>query len=427
MLKHILKTLKEIQEIPAAPFLPKPMLSYIKGELDGAGVEFIENDYALIVPPKNPDATKPKLIIMAHIDHPGGIVKNKKEGIFMGTIGRDRIAKIIETAELPVRFFDKEGMLKGKGKIAKLGGKNGYGCEIETDAKILVNYAIQYDLPTYYKENTKTVSAYNSDNGAPVATALTLAKAAEKNFKNFNAHFVFTTHEEVHQISAWKLAKDNDLHIEKNDLIINLECLRVESIDTKKYGRVEYDGGVVLQLSNAGCLFGYKNKGPNQAETLVKNVTKGAGIPLQLGIIGDSCDSRPFSQFGLTPNICSLTIPNKNKHNWDYENDEVTLETIYKKDIENLYRILVGIKNFSSKNLSEKLENNVSYVLKNKGAITNPKLMRYKRILNERLHIANKSIIKRGYFYPESLVDKTQDFHYKLLSYIKYFYLKLFS
>ena len=63
----------------------------------------------------------------------------------------------------------------------------------------------------------------------------------------------------------------------------------------------------------------------------------------------------------------------------------------------------------------------VSEKLKNENAVTDEVLLKRKAKLNNRLDIAYKSVVKRNYFYPQSVTDKLMDFVLKTISYLRYF------
>ena len=377
--------------------------------------EYINNNYSIIV--RVPRSDRPKLIIMTHADHPGVILKNNKEGLIMGSPGIERLKNILSKKSLGLRIFSPTGKYLGKGRAISLEGKNGRLIRIKSHLSIPRNSFATYDVE-YFQENDQDIKVYNADNAVTQAILLTLLK--EKHSSEFDLYIIFNLHEEVHQVSSWYHAKNNILDIRDSDFILNLECLKIENVDPKKYGSANYEDGVVLQLSNTGCLFGYKSKKENLTEKLIRYASSTSNIGIQTGVIKDSCDSRPFSYFNLTPNIATLTIPNRYKHNRG-EAGNIVAEQVYKKDINNCYEIIKTILKINPAKLT-KMSNieNVSYKIRQADGVTDHQLMAHKAMLNERLDTYYKNVIKRGYFYAEKPFDLFIDYYSKILLYIIY-------
>ena len=225
----------------------------------------------------------------------------------------------------------------------------------------------------------------------------------------------FSLNEEVHQISGWFLADENPINIKKNDIFLNLECLKVENI-AKAPTKANYEDGLVIQLSNIGCLFGYKSSKKNLTEVLLREAAKAENIPVQTGFIKDSCDSRPISYLNRTPNIATLTVPNKNKHNSD-EKGRIAVEGVYEKDVVNIYKMVKTALKISEDTVNNSKAKNHSEQARKNDAITDVNLMEKKARLNERLSFAYQAKVKRGYFYPQNARDWMNDYLGKIALY----------
>lgn len=414
--------LKEIiqsyQALPNAPFSQKHISAYVRNFLKSTGFEFDENDHFIIVKPTSTDKTKRNLLLMAHLDHPGMVLKNRHEGVVLGLKNTTQIIKYLETHPIKIRLFDPKGNSIGKADVKRIIPGPRQEVEINSDFDIPRNSIGMLDVESY-EENESILKLYNADDGIMVCILLYLLK--EKMLGDaYNTHVAFMKHEEVHQVSSWKFAKLNPLKLTDSDLILNLECAKTRSIDEEKYGVIDYDSGIVLQLSTGDCLLGYKNPGPNLVELAIKSIAQRGGIELQIGAVGDSCDSRPLTQFALTPNICTLTIPNKYKHD-GADDGMIRPEEIHTKDVATALQVLTSFSNTPIDFGNPELGASLSEKLKAEKAITNEASLQNKWVLNERLAIAYRSVVTRGYYYPESLLDHAQDFIYKLLSYAYYY------
>ncbi len=416
MIKKILQHTQKLQTIPNVPFLVEPIRNYIKEIINKNNYSFVDNRYSLIVNAvKNP--SKPKRIFMAHTDHPGIIIKNKYQGIAMGTLEVDRLKKILTQGAIKLRIFNPNGIFLGIGEMTDI-DKNDRDITLKIPFDVLPNSFAQYDMQ-YYKTDRNNIFAYSLDDSISVAILLSLLQS--KLESKYDIYFVFNLYEEVHQISAWNLAKNNFLKINKEDIFINLESQKVKNIDKSRYSTSNYSNGPILQLSNTGCLFGYNTKGSNNAESIIESTANKANMKLQLGLIMDSDDSRPFSYFPLTPNIATINIPNMFKHNCN-ENGEIVAEEVKKQDVVDVYELVKMIIESDTKQSNVK---NVSETLKSNDEITNKTLMKQKALLNNRLELSYYSVVKRGYYYPLTIKDKIADMFCKIGFYGLYYIQKL--
>ncbi len=85
-----IKFLKEFQEVSNVPFAVLPVKKYLEKKFKELNVKYMFDGvtYTVKIPPKDLDgkennnfeSERPKLILMAHTDHPGFILKNKTDG-----------------------------------------------------------------------------------------------------------------------------------------------------------------------------------------------------------------------------------------------------------------------------------------------------------------------------------------------------------
>ena len=415
---EIINTFQKYQDVPNVPFLSKFTTDFVTDYLKTIGRHYEESKYGIVINPFKKEEIKPNLLIISHLDHPGIVLKNEQEGIFMGLIGTKALTDEVATNKISIKIFNPQGKYIGKGKVIEVDPSFKQKVRIETDIQVPINSYGQFDID-YFSQDQKNIYAYNADDGIAVAALLQVIK--DETATAYNVYYLFTKHEEIHQLSSWYYAKTNYFDLKDNDFVINLECLKVENIDND-ISKANYNDGVVLQLSNTGCLFGYKNRGQNYAETLVRQAATTRGLRLQIGVIKDSCDSRPFTQFALTPNIVTLTIPNKHKHD-GADDGKVTQEIIKKQDVSDFYELLMICMEtlIKESNPSE----NVTLKLKNNDSITNHTLMLNKALLNGRLEIAYSAALLRKHYYPENKLEELIDSILKILSYIKYYTTKL--
>lgn len=416
---ELTKLIKDYQVIANAPFAQKNTSKFITDYLDLHHIDYTKSNYGIFIHKKGSTANTQKLILMCHTDHPGIVLKNATEGVFFGSPHLERFVGKSQK----IRIFNEEGLYVGSGYITGITDLYTQRVGIFADCPVKKNYIAHLDIKPF-EEDVDKMYLYNADDGINVS--LLLYMVTQPYDSDLDLFFCFMIHEEVHQISSWKIASTNQLNITDEDFIVNLECLKIENILDGKYSCANYENGLVLQLSNTGCLFGYKDNRPNLSESLIGLAGLRACVPLQIGVIKDSCDSRPFSFFNLTPNICTITIPNRYKHN-ESNSGAVICEEIYKRDVYhmiNLLEQLLHIKKVDLDDLSS--EDIFSTKLKKHDDVTDKSLMYSKYVLNSRLNISTYPVVMRGYYYPKNLSDLIADFLFKALSYVVYFYIKLF-
>lgn len=340
-------------------------------------------------------------------------MKNSREGVIFGSPGVDRLNRLIKSQKgINFRVYSPDGNLIGKTTLVEI--KNDRRtCRFKSKINIPKNSLAQYDFNEYFIKNKNQLNVYNADDGVSVSTMLSIIS---ENLKSeYDVFWVFSLYEEVHQITSWHISKNNTLKINKDDLFLNLECQKVANVNPK-YPSSDYKKGVILQLSNTGCLFGYKSDKKNLTETLIRESAKQNKTKIQIGLIKDSCDSRPISYFNLTSNIATLNIPNEHKHN-ENGDGEIVLEKISLDDLINFYKIIKTALMVNPETLINSKETNLSYEIKKNDDITDVGLMESKANLNRRLALAYLPIVNRGYYFPVNTKDYLLDTISKILFY----------
>src|SRR5688572_16406594 len=171
--------LEKLQEVPSSPFAPTPPKEYIQNVLEEYKIPYEINDYYIIAKPNNKKGTK--LVLLSHLDHPAMIFKDHTTGLLLGSVGHDRLKKILENNSIPIRIYDEVGTYLGKGKITSLNLDPKY-FSFQSNIKIKRNYTAQYDF-AYYKDTGEHIDVYNADNAVDTAAMLSLlSKKIKSNF-----------------------------------------------------------------------------------------------------------------------------------------------------------------------------------------------------------------------------------------------------
>lgn len=417
MYKRTVEHLKEINSLPSSPFAVDLQVKYVELCLQKYGYKYEKTPYRLTV--HIPSNTKTKLVVMSHLDHPGAVLNGKGGGIFFGSVGLDRIEKKIKSG-FYLRVISSMGEKLGLVKLTGM-GRNKQNFTYSADFVVPRNSSAQFDIPVF-EEDDDYLRVYNSDNAIDTATMLALLE--EKFIPVYDTYFVFNIHEEVHQISAWKLARDNELDLGKHDMVLNLESPIITTNEKYDGPKLTYVDGPVMKLSNLGCLFGFMVAGENELEKRIELIAKKNNHKVQKCFAKGSDESRCFSSFANTASIVTLAIPNKYKHNWGTK-DEFVAEEILKKDVK-VFGVL--LYDFLTTPVEEKeLRKTVSLsdMVKKRDSITDRGDLKKKMILNNRLDIRYRPVVLRGYYFPESITDLLFDKVFGAGSYLYWFWANL--
>lgn len=401
--KRLKKIINEFYDIPAAPFCINQKSEYIKSYLSNKGFGYEETPYYISSTIREGTNGK-RILFFSHLDHPGFIFKNSREGIALGTLYLDKIKKYA-----PISVYSPSGEYLGDVELKKAHGLGNRDVEISSDFDIPKNSQGLWNTGNTKFADTKILGRSHDND---IVTCLMLNSIEEVSEGEYGIHFVFTKHEEVLQQSSYNISKNNSFDISENDIVINLESMKVYPItEEKEYSNLNYDDGPILNISEKSCL--YSTKGGNLAESMINNISDEKNIQIQRGLAGGTSDARHIVEFGLTDNVVTLNIPNRYKHNTDGK--RIRPEEVLIKDVLSVSKILKNILRSPDLNLSE--NNKDIQVDSIKDLIEERKSL---NILNRRLDIASHDTVGRGYYFPKSILDCAKDFFWKSLSYLYY-------
>lgn len=424
MKRDFIKILEDLSVVPNAPFGSDPRIKFVKKYVESLGMECYEDDVSIVVRAGNRNS-KHKLVFISHLDHPGFILRDNKRGHAFGTTYSSKILGSTAKKKLSVRVYDPYGEYLGLAYIDSFSGKDHCSISLTSGFDIPPNSQALWDVKPFEIVGDK-IYHISHDNDLP--TSVLLSALGDYSDSVFDIYFVFTLFEEVFQYSSYSLAKNNTLDMSENDIMINLESMKVYSVnngclDQKK---LNYSSGVVLNCSEKGCLYGWSFQDErNRAEDLVNNICENNNISIQRGLAGGSSDAWPFSEFGLTPHIVTLNVPNKYKHNVTNAG-KIVAEEVLIEDARNLSKIVKKVL-ASKVSFDEIKKSSLSMSLnaKRKHCVQDRDLMNQKKILNDRLYWSYRGWVRRRRVVPENLIDVIEDFVYKCFSYGVYLWVKL--
>lgn len=401
--KKLIKIIKEYYEIPSAPFCVGQKSEYIKSYLSNKGLEYEETPYYISSILRESTNGK-RILFFSHLDHPGFIFRNSRGGIALGTLYLDRI-----TEYAPISIYSPQGKYLGDVELKRAYGLGNRDIEVSSDFNIPKNSQGLWNTgETKFTDSKILGRSHDND----IATCLMLYNIDNVSKGEYGIQYIFTKYEEVLQQSSYNISRNNSLNISRDDIVVNLESMKVYPISKDgKYSNLNYKDGPILNISEKSCLYNTQER--NLAESMINNISEGENIQIQRGLAGGTTDARHIVEFGLTHNVVTLNIPNMYKHNTDGES--IRPEEVSTKDVLSVSEIIRNILSSNDLDFSENSKDIKSDFYKE--LIEKRKSL---NILNRRLDIASYDIARRGYYFPESILDSVKDSFWKSLSYIYY-------
>ncbi|MBI2357024.1 hypothetical protein HYV12_03185 [Candidatus Dojkabacteria bacterium] len=409
--KRLRKIVKELYAIPNAPYSLKLRSEYIKLKIKDAGLEYKETPYYISAKLNHGEDRRKKILFISHLDHPGFVFKDSKEGIAFGSLYLDRLKNL-----KPLNIYSPEGKYLGDAEISKVYGRDESKVLINADFNIPKNSQGLWDVGDVTFDEIN-ISGRSHDND--IATAILLNNMKRIESHDFDIIFLFTKHEEVLQQSSFHISKKNSLKLTGEDIVINLESMKVyPTTDDPQYSSLGYENGLVLNVSETTCIYSSKGDISNLSESLINNIVEGTGLNIQRGMAGGTSDARPLAIHGLTNNLVTLNVPNEFKHNSDGIN--VTAERVKIHDVISVDIIIRSILETPTLPLepnSKDISKDIVKIYPNFNTQTSQSYIR----INSRLDYAFRDVVKRGYYFPQSILDTLRDLYWKVISYIDYF------
>jgi putative aminopeptidase FrvX len=401
--------IEQLYAIPNAPFTVGHRSKYIKESILRASLEYVETPYYIYTKLSNGNGRK--IIFMSHLDHPGFVFKNSREATAFGSLYLDKVKNL-----KPISVFNPNGEYIGDVSITKVYGRDESLIEVDSEFDIPKNSQGLWNVGNVRVEEDKI---YGRSHDNDIVTSILLNNLRRVESSEFEIYFLFTKHEEVLQQSSYAFSKVNPLNITHDDIVVNLESMKVyPTTDNPRYSRLDYNSGVVLNVSEATCIYGQNTSERNIAESLVNNISTEKNLSIQRGMAGGTSDARLISMFNLTPNLITLNIPNQFKHN---TNDiSIVPEEVLVNDVITLDTIIKSIVDGSATNI-ETNQFDISSEIKSQFPSFGRDVSQQYAGINRRLHISNTYIINRGHYYPQSILETVADMYWKALSYLIYF------
>jgi putative aminopeptidase FrvX len=250
----------------------------------------------------------------------------------------------------------------------------------------------------------------SADNHSVTAVALVLAKWLSESQPEADVSFIFTKLEEVKQVSATLIARRNGTPFGNFDQCTHIIVLEAPSVGQTEGSknifdtRPSYDAGLIIRISDNDLIY-VIDRQPNLAESLALHAADSSQISYQHAPLISNCNATAYTLFGQCPNVISLAVPCRNKHNFDPEGQFV-LEMVSITDLSDLLNILQSLVISAQKPIDLHPARIIDPDRRHRGNHT--KQLRNKRKDWLRTALAAEPKLRAERLFPESLVERTR-------------------
>ena len=456
---------KTFDAIPNAPFLYQATLDKILERLQALGLKDISaaasskdgayalDDYCLYVNFKRGETNLP-LIIDSHIDHPGFVLNDQGYGIGFGSIGFERLKKLISTNQPEIDIFDNEGKFHCTKTITSFNYDVKPIIKLEDNVDVPNNSHGIWHLPDF-REDADHIYMKNADNMVATTVAMALIDDIANSpdlYPDIDVTFIFTFLEEVFEVSAThvalkkrtpfgkitpkssvivlesmqsvpmhaddeilqnKLASENlkELRLEDDQVFYSPELrekILAEGSVNKIYEELDlklpnHDDGLLVKINDTDTVYGiYYPDQENEIEDFILNILKTEKVPFQHTVSGGACNGTAYSLYPTTSSIITLNIPNRFKHNIGPDGS-IVAEQIKKSDIDDAFFVVSKLLQTDS---PEKSSQGLSKRLKNSNLAYNTEILRKLQIERSNVTWGAKLRIAHSKYFPDSLFEK---------------------
>jgi hypothetical protein len=403
LLSRTLHFARLLAGVPHAPYLHGPSLRLILDLLAEMGISrrsaagdfrqggYALDDFCLYVRFRRGKAVRP-LLIDSHLDHPAFVLDGKGQGVALGSLGLERVQRLLEQGPLDIRIFGPPGQFITLGRITQLDLAAKPIIQVEAPAAVPANSHGVWNVADFEVAGD-TLLMHSADNMIVTAVMLALIEqiaTAPEDFPHLDVTFVFTFLEEIFEASATALAMKRRTpfgQIDDRWVIIVLESMEtiplayqnqqdsaasliaqdlrqlrqtderwVVSLRSHEPALLEQNmhplyktfglslpnpaAGAAIKINDIDCVYGYEYPDqPNYAESLLLATADALGVAYQHTLYGGACNGTAFSLFPTSSHIATLSVPNPLKHNMDFDG-RVVAEQVKLADIESVARIV---------------------------------------------------------------------------------------
>jgi endoglucanase len=321
-----LKLLREICSLPTAPFREGRVLAYLDAFVKARPQLKLTRDRygnTLLAPRRAAKARGRRLVLMAHVDHPGFIAREQSDG---RTVIADFHGGVLPElmAGAGVLFYQERGDLEVRGKVVSaIADERGRAKE----AVVRVSKPVPPGTPGMFDVGearfaAKRMHSRVCDDLAGVGAAIVALDRLSRSAPAANVCALLTRAEEQGFIGAIGAVRDGTL-LRRDDLVISIETSAEQPVALQGNGVVVRVGDRVSVFDTA--LTGYLVE---CAERLAK---KSKTFAHQRALMpGGACEATVLCAHGYT--AAAACVPLGNYHNMDKARKRIAAEHIHVGD-----------------------------------------------------------------------------------------------
>ncbi len=349
--EKVITQVLSLDRTPNVPYYPQASETQIRELLSAyPNLEVVEDELAIYARYTHGKPTN-RLVIDTHLDHPGLAYRPDKL-ITLGSLFPAEAAKAKKSMIMPVRLYQANGEYLTSSQVEYAPG----GDPKLVDQDVLKKNALPRNsqvVPWISGEPREDLLRLRSaDNLAVTAVGLVFLDWLFAQQPEADVTFIFTKLEEIRQISATGIAKKNGTPFGQFDEHTHIIMLEAAAVGQTALSRTvadtetNYDDGVVIRIADAALPY-QVNGQTNFAEALALHSRDRVGGAMQHGPLISNCDATSYTLFSQCPNIVSLTVPCRNKHNFT-EDGEFTPEIVTQTDLLTMLALLQSMTQLAS-------------------------------------------------------------------------------
>jgi putative aminopeptidase FrvX len=331
----MLSLLSQLCAIPTAPFKEHRVMEFVErfaGKYRAIKLSRDRFDNTLLLRPGKSGAKHPRLIFVAHLDHPGFIAGSMVDA---KTLSADFHGGVMAKfmADTPVVFFD--GDREVRGKIIDLDAdKTGRA----TAARIRVKSSVSagsmgmFDLTTGAIKG-KRFHCRVCDDLAGAASALATLQQLASAPAHVDVGVLLTRGEEQGFVGAIGAVSDGSL-LRKTDRLLSIECSAEQPVAQQGLGVVVRVGDRTSTFNSAFTRF-IAGVGDELAKADKSFKMQRALMP------GGTCEATVFDAWGYT--AAAACVPLGNYHNMDRARERIAAEYVNTDDWLNMVKLFVAL------------------------------------------------------------------------------------
>jgi endoglucanase len=331
-----MKILKELCSVPTAPFAEQHVIDYIQRFAAARPkLKFSRDRFHNLLLELPGQSKSPRLIFVAHMDHPGFIARRMlDERTLLADFRGGVLSEYVNGAK--VKFFDNNREIPGT-VVSVDSEKNS---PYPKTATVRLRLSVSHGSPGMFDQGIGRVKngKFHSrvcDDLAGVASILTMLDELLKHPPKNSVAALLTRAEEDGFVGAIASVLHPEL-LKKSDRIISIETSAAQPV-------AKQGDGVVLRVGDRTSIFNsaFMYFLHQQAEALAKRDKK---FKYQRSLMpGGTCEATVFDLYGYTTG--ALCVPLGNYHNMDREKKKVGPEYVDLSDWKNMVKLFVRLAN----------------------------------------------------------------------------------